>query len=269
MSVYQSSLVSTAPFLQHNDPLVQQTLESITKETPFQIGFVSSFFTPNLNIWGSFGKTVHGLQSNLFFTVDMIYYPRSPISEADMALPLNPEKNLYLSQFSLAHNDPNRQPARAEIVDWCCNILVYLDLWMAIQMNKLAVEKLALIQMATHGRPVTSEIPSYIMDYFISWSAAKLDPKIAQAFYTEELILLPGDHLWEHYEPRTTNGSSNVANSADFSHYNRESLANTVLAHDNEAAALIQDPGLVLYFSHRLHLSCTLHSIPSHPRFKS
>jgi len=253
LGLEQQSVPSSLIELKNNEALVERRriVDSSThkESSPLRIGFVSSFFKPTSSIWGSFGKTINYLQSNPLFNVDLIYYPTKPIDNADKVLSLNPETNLYLSPFQ---NDPaNRGRAREGIVARRYDILVYLDLWMNIEMNQLAVAKLAPIQMVTHGHPVTSGIPPTIMDYFISWKSAELpDPKAAQAFYTEELILLDpggGTTPWEYYEPRTYKNKSLISGQ-DFSHYTRESLAEAILVHDKKARALFRDPSSVLYF---------------------
>lgn len=67
------------------------------------------------------------------------------------------------------------------------DILVYLDVGMHPHSQVLAALKLAPIQCATFGHPVTTGIGS--IDYFLSADAA--EPDNARQHYTEQLIRLP------------------------------------------------------------------------------
>ena len=68
------------------------------------------------------------------------------------------------------------------------DILIYLDVGMHPHAQVLASLKLAPIQCATFGHPVTTGLAG--VDYFLSADAA--EPEIAQQHYTEKLIRLPG-----------------------------------------------------------------------------
>ena len=88
------------------------------------------------------------------------------------------------------------------------DILFYLDLTMGGVTTRLAMSKLAPIQAVSHGHPVTSGIPSSIMDYYISWGLAELEYDIANTHYTEELKLLPTKSIHQYYTPRATRDKS-------------------------------------------------------------
>lgn len=66
-----------------------------------------------------------------------------------------------------------------------CDVLFYLDIGMDITTYLLAFMRLAPIQMATIGHPVTSGIET--IDYFLS--SRGMEPDNAAAFYSEELLL--------------------------------------------------------------------------------
>jgi predicted O-linked N-acetylglucosamine transferase (SPINDLY family) len=68
------------------------------------------------------------------------------------------------------------------------HILVFLDLGMFALMTQLAALRLAPIQCATWGHPVTSGLPT--VDYFLS--SELMEPKDGQDHYSERLIRLPG-----------------------------------------------------------------------------
>jgi predicted O-linked N-acetylglucosamine transferase (SPINDLY family) len=88
------------------------------------------------------------------------------------------------------------------------DILYYLDLTMSNVAQRLAMAKLAKVQVVSHGHPVTSGIPSEIMDYYISWEAAELDYQVAKTHYTEELVFLPKETLHQYYTERSRNSRS-------------------------------------------------------------
>lgn len=67
------------------------------------------------------------------------------------------------------------------------DILVFLDIGMTPQMMQLAALRLAPIQCAAWGHPVTTGLPT--IDYYLS--ADLLEPKNAQEHYSEQLIRLP------------------------------------------------------------------------------
>ncbi|MFB2897635.1 tetratricopeptide repeat protein [Aerosakkonemataceae cyanobacterium BLCC-F50] len=67
------------------------------------------------------------------------------------------------------------------------HILVFLDIGMTPQMTKLAALRLAPIQCAAWGHPVTTGLPT--IDYYLS--ADLLEPENAQEHYSEQLIRLP------------------------------------------------------------------------------
>ena len=188
-----------------------------------KIGAVSSFFTSESSIWGNFGEIVLGLQRDARFEVDMVHYPRDPIKEEDINLSLRPERSIVLIKGGdLETVKANREAIEERRFD----VLIYLDLFMTGEMHDLAVAKLAPVQMVTHGHPVTSGIPAWIMDYFISWDLAELpDQKKAQSFYTEELLLVKSKKAaWEYYKPRTEGEVSIIVGEAPFYQFTRENL---------------------------------------------
>jgi protein O-GlcNAc transferase len=68
------------------------------------------------------------------------------------------------------------------------DVLVYLDLGLDARQNALAALRLAPVQAACYGHPVTSGLDS--VDYFVSGEA--LEPADAQPQYRERLVRLPG-----------------------------------------------------------------------------
>lgn len=68
------------------------------------------------------------------------------------------------------------------------DILVYPEIGMDPLSTRLAALRLAPVQMASWGHPVTTGLPT--IDYFLS--AEAFEPSDAQPHYTEQLLALPG-----------------------------------------------------------------------------
>ena len=213
------------------------------KSRKIRIGVVSSFFTPTSSIWGNFGWTLQALQMDKRLEVDFIYYPRSPISDLDKGLSMNPGTNVYLEPSSTS--DASLATSRARIENKKYDVLLYLDLHMTSEMHRLAVAKLAPVQITTHGHPVTSGIPRDIMDYYLSWDVAELPD--AQKLYTEKLLLVKSKNTaWELYKPRTDeNERSLVGGGYSFAEFTRENLD---FIPAGAAQELLSNPKATWYF---------------------
>ncbi len=93
---------------------------------------------------------------------------------------------------------------KSDILDWVpllldhqLDVLIYPEIGMDPLTAKLASMRLAPVQAATWGHPITTGLPT--IDYFLS--AEALEPADAQAHYTERLVRLPG--LGCSYAPLT------------------------------------------------------------------
>lgn len=100
--------------------------------------------------------------------------------------------NLVARQFELASDHyrwlPRDAAAAAEqVLADDLHILVYLEIGMHPFMTQLAALRLAPIQCAAAGHPVTTGLPT--VDYFLSSEYA--EPADGQDHYTEQLIRLP------------------------------------------------------------------------------
>lgn len=81
------------------------------------------------------------------------------------------------------------------ILDAAPDVLIYSEIGMDAMAVKLASLRLAPLQLATWGHPMTTGLP--LVDSYLS--AEAFEPPDAQAHYTEELVSLPG--LGVHYPP--------------------------------------------------------------------
>lgn len=98
----------------------------------------------------------------------------------------------YTQQFQLAsdrfyHIPNNLEAICQQIICDRIHILVFLDIGMVSQMTQLAALRLAPIQCAAWGHPITTGLPT--IDYFLS--SDLMEPENAQQHYSEQLIRLP------------------------------------------------------------------------------
>jgi predicted O-linked N-acetylglucosamine transferase (SPINDLY family) len=106
---------------------------------------------------------------------------------------------------------PNSLPqARKMIADLKLDVIYYLDLGMDPVTYTLALSRLAPVQCATWGHPVTSGISA--VDYFIS--AQGLEPDGSQGQFTEKLVTLK-DLAVYYYRPVLEAPQAGVSASAD------------------------------------------------------
>ena len=108
------------------------------------------------------------------------------------------------------HDDGWLPTARRRIAALQLDLLLYLDLTMSEMAHQAAMARLAPVQAVSHGHPVTSGVPSDVMDHYVSWAAAELPT--AHEHYTEGLALLPAHTMHQYYESRISavDGASTV-----------------------------------------------------------
>ncbi|MFB2837901.1 tetratricopeptide repeat protein [Floridanema evergladense] len=85
------------------------------------------------------------------------------------------------------HIPHNLEATCQQITEDKLHILVFLDIGMTPKITQLATLRLAPIQCAAWGHPVTTGLPT--IDYYLS--ADLLEPENAQEHYSEQLIRLP------------------------------------------------------------------------------
>jgi predicted O-linked N-acetylglucosamine transferase (SPINDLY family) len=117
--------------------------------------------------------------------------------------------------------------ARRDIAKLDVDLLVFLDHSMTDRIHKLALSRLAPVQAATYGHPVSTGLPRSIQDYYISWESVELPLPQSQEFYSEELVLLPGNVMDSYVEPRTRDGVS-LETRQRFSQFTRQGFVDAV-----------------------------------------
>jgi predicted O-linked N-acetylglucosamine transferase (SPINDLY family) len=104
------------------------------------------------------------------------------------------------------------------------DMILYLDLTMSSYARRMGMQRLAPVQLNTHGHPVTSGHDKSVVNYFISWAAAELPHHEAQQHYTEDLLLIPGTHMHQYYERRILPGQISRMDGQAFGFLGREDL---------------------------------------------
>jgi protein O-GlcNAc transferase len=154
----------------------KRSLPPLTQEGKIKIGYLSSCLQ-----WHTVGMVFLGwLREASRDQFEIICYDIGRKTDK-----FNELFRLYSDRFYQIPN--NLEAIAAKITQDCLHILVFLDIGMYAPMTQLAGLRLAPIQCAAWGHPVTSGSPT--MDYFIS--ADLLEPEDAQKHYTETLIRLP------------------------------------------------------------------------------
>ncbi|MBE9225180.1 tetratricopeptide repeat protein [Phormidium sp. LEGE 05292] len=154
----------------------KQQITPLKKPEKIHIGYVSDSFH-----WHTVGMVFLGwiqyCQKQDFEIY--CYYINNQIDQ------ITEEYQKYSNYFH--HIPHNLEATCQQITDDKLHILVFLDVGMTPQMTQLAALRLAPIQCAAWGHPVTTGLPT--IDYYLS--ADSLEPENAQEHYSEQLIRLP------------------------------------------------------------------------------
>jgi len=151
-----------------------------------RVGFVSTHFHDH-----SIGKAFHGFIHDL---------PREKFETWVFALAPRPDawaRTLRASSDHYVSVADDVDAARAAIGAAGLDVLIFADLGMSPTTYFLAFWRMAPLQMALWGHPVTSGIDS--VDYYVS--AAQIEPEAAQAHYAEKLLRLDGYFLPRYARP--------------------------------------------------------------------
>jgi len=221
LSKYSKLMLQVLPGLQYRAPFVDTT-QKTSSERRIRVGFVWCDIQNKNSIYGSFGHMIKRLPLEIF-DITLIYYntPQAgPFRQDQIALSESPQNDVFLSPFGPQMQ--NVPEAYEKIAAKQLDVIVYLDLFMASEMHLLAAAKLAPIQAVTHGHPVTSGLPREKVDYFISWGAAEIPS--AQLHYSEKLIRIPSNVVFEYFEPRSSSKETSLIDGKHWGKYNRTNL---------------------------------------------
>ncbi|MFP6740691.1 MAG: tetratricopeptide repeat protein [Alphaproteobacteria bacterium] len=159
-------------------PKVPATLEPqvIGPGERIRVGFVS-FFLYHHSVYKTHGAWITGLDKSRF-EVHVLYTGR----RFDAAT-----ENVKRNADAFHNNLHSNRQRIAMIRESKLDVLIYLDIGMHPDMQLMGALRLAPVQCLAGGHPVTSGLPT--MDYFLS--SELMEPKGAQAHYTEKLVNLP------------------------------------------------------------------------------
>lgn len=186
---------------------------NIKKEKPkkiIKIGIVSPFLHKSNSVIRDFGETLKRLPKDKF-SLHLIY-----LKEQNLPISEDCKSWNALSEIIEVKNEINPLSesgipkwlfdTRLKVANMKLDMILYLDLTMSPMAHRLAMSRLAPIQLTSHGHPVTSGINT--IDYYISWQAAEIEN--AQQHYVEKLVLLPSKNMHQYHNPVFVNGKSTI-----------------------------------------------------------
>ena len=184
---------------------------SIKKAPPgkiLRVGVVSAFLHVSNSVMRDFGGTLARLPSEKF-ALYLIYLSEQglPVSPACSKWAATVHVEEVYNEKALVDGVPTwLATTRNKIVAMELDLILYLDLTMSTMAHRLAMSRLAPVQVTSHGHPVTSGIQT--IDYYVSWAAAEVES--AADHYTEELVLLPSSDMHQYHDPVLKDGMSTV-----------------------------------------------------------
>lgn len=143
---------------------------------PLRVGIFSSYFSDHAVAWTMRGLVDHLPKERFDVTLFAV------ASSTGSILPdLRDVATVVDLPFAYA-------PARQAIAECECDVLIYADIGMESLSYLMAHARLAPVQCALWGHPVTTGIPT--VDYYVSNEVA--EPSDGQSYYSERLVRLDG-----------------------------------------------------------------------------
>tara|TARA_X000000368_G_scaffold418991_1_gene421316 strand:+ start:4687 stop:6396 length:1710 start_codon:yes stop_codon:yes gene_type:complete len=174
-----------------------------------KIGIVSAFLYDGNSVIRDFGETLARLPKDKF-ALNLVYLNESNIPISSFCGKWESTVNIIeikKETLPLVEGVPKwLSYTRDKIASMKLDIIFYPDLTMSTMTHRLAMSRLAPIQVTSHGHPVTSGIPT--VDYYVSWEAAEIDT--ASEHYIEKLVLLPSNNIHQYYNPVFKGGISTI-----------------------------------------------------------
>ena len=188
----------------------------IDRKIKIKLGVISSTLSQGHSVAEDFGGILQRLDRSVFDVTYLYVHENSTPAQADDFLTANQEDKLvhyqkHDDEVTVADGAWVRRIGR-EIETLEFDMLLYLDMTMGTIVRRLGMERLAPVQINTHGHPVTSGHPRTTIQHFVSWAEAELPYEESRTHYTEELQLIPKGKLHQYYTPRVVvvqNGNGN------------------------------------------------------------
>ena len=155
--------------------------ERSTRGTRVRVGFASAFFVDG-TVGQYFKRWITGLDRSRFEV--FVYHLTSRFD----ALTAELVERADVVRYPLRDTDPSVALIGATIRDDDLDVLIYPELGMDARCMVLAALRLARVQCAAWGHPVTSGHPT--IDHF--FTAGAMEPETGDAHYTEHLVRLSG-----------------------------------------------------------------------------
>jgi len=188
--------------------------DQISLNKPYKLGIISAFFYENNSVIEDFGGVIKRLPRDMF---DITFIFLKDNNNCEFIY--ENEKNIIINTCSDKNWLIN---TREQIENLDLDILYYLDSTMSSTIQRTLMSKLARIQVVSHGHPVTTGVPSEIMNYYVSWSEAELEYNQAKNHYTEKLLLLRNNHMHQYYEHRIDVNKKSRITGESYLNYTRD-----------------------------------------------
>ena len=175
-----------------------------------KLGVISSVFSEGHSVAEDFGGILQRLDRNVFDVTYVYVHEKSNPEDGAAFLTANNPQHDKLVHYRKKDTELNDgawiRRIGKEIETYKFDTILHLDLTMSTYGRRLGMERLAPVQLNTHGHPVTSGHPRNIIQHFVSWAEAELPLEQSQTHYTEELQLIPKGKIHQYYTPRISNG---------------------------------------------------------------
>ncbi|KAL7549826.1 hypothetical protein ACHAWF_013075, partial [Thalassiosira exigua] len=212
------ALNTTAKFVREYDSMTDH--HCINRK--IRLAVISGVLTEGHSNSESFGGMLSRLDRNIF---EVTYVLLAEWGDKNIAsfTKVHPSDRIFIWSKEAGDTENGAWTIRfgKEIESWEMDVIFYFDLTMSGVARRLGMQRLAPVQVNSHGHPITSGIDQSVMQYFISWGAAELSLEEAQTHYTEELKLLPSDIIYEYFERRVLPGAVSRMDGQPFGHLDR------------------------------------------------
>lgn len=224
------------PYLDYTSSKIKQKSPTL----PYKIGIISAFFRKNHSVFADFDGVIQKLPRDKFDITFIYIHENKKNTGSQFKDFIYPNEKYILIDPDDYNTDEWLFHSRKKIEDLELDLLYYLDSTMCSFIQRLMMSKLSPKQAVSHGHPVTSGIPSNIMNYYISWAEAEIET--AQEHYTEKLILLRKGHMHQYYKPRIDSNGNSIFCEKPYLHIKRDFFKKYGLQGDGNWYTCMQKP---------------------------
>jgi len=194
-----------------------------------KLGVVCAVLSEGHSVSDDFGGVLQRLDRDVFNVTYIYVHEKSTPQQQAKFLTANPQDRLFHFMRHPQEINGDWIPRFAnEIENFEFDTILYPDMTMSTYSRRLAIGRLAPVQLNSHGHPITSGIPRHTVQHFVSWAEAELPLEQSQTHYTEELQLIPKGKIHQYYTPRVDRRSNGEAHSGPahlrFDHLGRDAF---------------------------------------------